>query len=251
MYDANIGYLSPKHIPLFVVALLFLIFSLPYAFMLTFIKFLRALSHWKLLTWVNRMKPIFDAYTGPYKNQYPFWTGFLLLTRNILFLIFAFNFTHEPGLNLMSCGLASLLILVLMTNLRGIYEKWPLDVLESSFHLNLGIVSVATLYTQLTHGNQVAVIYTSTGIATATFTAILLYHAFQKIQRFRCYHNWHTTQYSPLATNSSTPNYNTIPVINPNPDNLDEHEQEDWPPVKRFNQLREPLLEDTLEIAHP
>ena len=252
LYDANIGYLSPKHIPLFVVALLFLIvFSLPYAFMLTFIKFLRAFSHWKLLTWVNRMKPIFDAYTGPYKDQYPFWTGLLLLTRNILFLIFAFNFTDEPGLSLMSCALASLLILVLMTNLRGICKKWPLDALESSFHLNLGIVSVATLYTQLTHGNQVAVIYTSTGIATATFAAILLYHAFQKIQQFRCCDNWHITQYSPLATNSSTPNYNSIPVLNPNPDNLDKHEQEDWPPVKRFNQLREPLLEDTLEIAHP
>ena len=252
LYDANIGYLSPKHIPLFVVALLFLIvFSLPYAFMLTFIKFLRAFSHWKLLTWVNRMKPIFDAYTGPYKDQYPFWTGFLLLTRNILFLIFAFNFTDEPGLSLMSCALASLLILVLMTNLRGIHKKWPLDALESSFHLNLGIVSVATLYTQLTHGNQVAVIYTSTGIATATFAAILLYHAFQKIHRFRCCDNWHITQYSPLATNSTTPNYNTIPVLNPNPDNWDKHEQEEWPPVKRFNQLREPLLEDTPEIAHP
>ena len=53
------------------------------------------------------------------------------------------------------------------------------------------------------------------------------------------------------CTNSTTPNYNSIPVLNPNPDNLDKHEQEDWPPVKRFNQLREPLLEDTLEIAHP
>ena len=251
LYDANIGYLSPKHIPLFVVALLFLIiFSLPYAFVLTFIKFLRAFSHWKLLSWVNRMKPIFDAYTGPYKDQYPFWTGFLLLTRNILFLIFAFNFTDEPGLNLMSCALASLLILVLMTNLRGIYKKWPLDILESSFHLNLGIVSVATLYTQLTHGNQVAVIYTSTGIATATFTVIMLYHAFQKIRLFRCCDSEHT-QYSPLATNSTTPNYNTIPGLNPNPDNLGELDQEGWPPVKRFNQLREPLLEDTQEIAHP
>jgi len=138
LYDANIGYLSTKHIPLFVVAVLFLIFFLlPYAFVLTFIKFLKAYSHWKLLSWVNRMKPIFDAYTGPYKDQYPFWTGFLLVTRNTLFLIFAFNFTDEPGLNLMSCALASLLILVLIANLRGIYKKWSLDVLESSFHLNL------------------------------------------------------------------------------------------------------------------
>ena len=252
LYDANIGYLSAKHIPLFVVALLFLIFFLlPYAFGLTFVKFLKAYSHWKLLSWVNRMKPIFDAYTGPYKDQYPFWTGFLLLTRNILFLIFAFNFTDEPGLNLMSCTLASLLIVVLMSNLRGIYKKWPLDVLESSFHLNLGMLSVATLYTRLTDGNQGAVVYTSTGIVFATFTAILLYHAFQKIRGFRCCDNQHT-QYTPLATNSTTPS--ALPGPNPNPDNLepgDNGEHGNWPPVARFNQLREPLLDDTPENAHP
>ena len=249
LYDANIGYLSPKHIPLFVVALLFLmIFSLPYAFVLTFIKFLRANSHWKFLTWVNRMKPIFDAYTGPYKDQYHFWTGFLLIVRNILFLIFAFNFTDEPGLNLMSCASASLLILVLTTNLKGIYKKWPLDILESSFHLNLGIVSVATLYTLLTNGNQVVVIYTSTGIAIATFTAILLYHVFQKIRGFRCCNNQYT-QYTLLATNSATPS--TISSLNPTPDNSDKDEYENWPPVKRFNRLREPLLEQAPETEHP
>jgi len=252
LYDANIVYLSTKHIPLFVVAVLFLIFFLlPYAFVLTFIKFLKAYSHWKPLSWVNRMKPIFDAYTGPYKDQYPFWTGFLLLTRNILFLIFAFNFTDEPGLNLMSCALASLLILVLIANLRGIYKKWLLDVLESSFHLNLGIVSVATLYILPTTGNQGAVVYTSTGIAFASFTAILLYHALQKIRGFRCCDNQHT-QYTPLATNSTTPN--ALPDLNPNLDNLDSSnncEHGNWPPVAQFNQLREPLIDDTPENAHP
>ena len=225
-----------------------MIFSLPYAFVLTFIRFLRANSHWKFLTWVNRMKPIFDAYTGPYKDQYHFWTGFLLIVRNILFLIFAFNFTDEPGLNLMSCTSASLLILVLTTNFKDIYKKWPLDILESSFHLNVGIVSVATLYTLLTNGNQVVVIYTSTAIAIATFTAILLYHVFQKIRGFRCCDNQYT-QYTLLATNSATPS--AISSLNPTPDNSDKDEYENWPPVKRFNQLREPLLEQAPETEHP
>ena len=146
----------------------------------------------------------------------------------------------------MSCTSASLLILVLTTNLKGIYKKWPLDILESSFHLNLGIVSVATLYTLLTNGNQVAVIYTSTGIAIVTFTAILLYHAFQKIRGFRCCDN---TQYTLLNTNSTTPS--AISSMNLSSDNSDIDEYKNWPPVKRFNQLREPLLEHAPEIAHP
>ena len=65
-------------------------------------------------------------------------------------------------------------------------------------------MSVATLYTLLTNGNQVVVIYTSTAIAIATFTAILLYHLFQKIRGFRCCDNQYT-QYTLLATNSATP----------------------------------------------
>ena len=61
----------------------------------------------------------------------------------------------------------------------GIYKKQPLDILEFSFILNLGLLSVATLYTYNVGGDQAAVSYTSVGIALATFTGILFYHAWK------------------------------------------------------------------------
>ena len=32
----------------------------------------------------NRFKPLFDAYMGPYKDRYRYWTGILLLARVVL-----------------------------------------------------------------------------------------------------------------------------------------------------------------------
>ena len=54
LYDANIGYIFGKHIPLFLVAVLvFLILFLPYTLLLIFGQWLQAISHLRLFSWVN------------------------------------------------------------------------------------------------------------------------------------------------------------------------------------------------------
>jgi len=50
---------------------------------------------------VQRLKPLLDAYTGPYKDKYRFWTGLLLLVRAVLFLAIAVNALGDPSLNLL------------------------------------------------------------------------------------------------------------------------------------------------------
>ena len=55
LYDGNVPYLQGKHIPLFVVAALFGLVSLPYTFILLFIPCLQKKSNVKLLFWVNRL----------------------------------------------------------------------------------------------------------------------------------------------------------------------------------------------------
>ena len=73
LYDANIDYLSGKHIPLFIVAVLFFIFLfLPYTLLLLFGQWLQALSHLKLFSWVTsaRLKPFMDSYHAPYKPKH-------------------------------------------------------------------------------------------------------------------------------------------------------------------------------------
>ena len=77
--DGNVDYLRGRHIPLFVVALGFGLVTLPYAIVLFLVQWLQKGSHHCACSWVIKLKPLFDAYTGPYKIHCRFWTGFLLL----------------------------------------------------------------------------------------------------------------------------------------------------------------------------
>jgi len=65
LYDANIDYLSIKHIPLFVLAILvFIFFFVPYTLLLLFGQWLQAISHQRFFAWVNsaRLKIFLDSY---------------------------------------------------------------------------------------------------------------------------------------------------------------------------------------------
>ena len=73
----------------------------------------------------------------------------------------------------MAIAVACMCILPLI---RGVYRKWPLDILEFSFIINLGIFSVATAYVLNNGGNQTVVASISTMIAFVIFIGILLWH---------------------------------------------------------------------------
>ena len=176
VYDGNIDYLEGRHIPLFLAGLLAFIFLLPYTLVLIFVQCLRRRTGIRMLFWVRRLKPFFDAYTGPYKDKYSFWVGLLLLVQSNLFLVFAFNALGDPAVNLLATGLTGFLLAVVLQGLGGVYKKWPLNALESLSFLNVGILSQATLYVRNAGGNQTAVVSVSVGIAFLTFVAILFYH---------------------------------------------------------------------------
>ena len=82
LYDASIDYLSGKHIPLFIVAVLvFLFLFLPYTLLLLFGQWLQAISHLRLFSWVNstRLKAFMDSYHAPFKAKHRYWPGLLLV----------------------------------------------------------------------------------------------------------------------------------------------------------------------------
>ena len=96
LVDANIRYLIGKHIPLFLVALIFLlVLFLPYTALLLFLQCLWPRSHHRLLSWMRRIKPFLDAHIGPYKDKYHFWAGLLFLVRIILFFGICCQFTRR------------------------------------------------------------------------------------------------------------------------------------------------------------
>ena len=130
------------------------------------------------LSWVPKLKPFFDAYLGPYKDKYRYWTGLLLLVRILLLVIFSVNVLGDPNINLLAVAHTITCLLIVMWQSGGVYKKWPLNVLECSFLLNLSALSTTTLYIRLSGGNQAIAAYISSGVAFVTFFGILLYHIY-------------------------------------------------------------------------
>ena len=175
LYDANIDYLSGKHIPLFIVAVLvFLFLFLPYTFLLLFGQWLQAISHLRLFSWVNsaRLKPFMDSYHAPYKGKHRYWPGLLLMLRFVLLLVFALNPQQDPSGNLLAILVTSAFLVAWAWVSGGIYKNWCLDALECSFALNLIVLIGATFYVKFSQRSQLAVGYTSVSIAFATFVGV-------------------------------------------------------------------------------
>ena len=197
LYDGNVGYLQGKHVFLFVVAVaVFLFISLPFTFFLFLSPWLMSASSHRALRWINKFKPLFDAYQGPYKDKHRYWPGFLLLVRGILFLIFSFNVLHGPNVIL-------LVIIVTMHALSvfgwvggGVYRRWPLNALEFSFFLNLGILAATTSFVRFSGGSQAAAVYTSVTVAFLIFVGIVVYSIHHRLSPYlnlyqlikKCFH---------------------------------------------------------------
>ena len=176
-YDGNLDYLSGQHIFLFVFTLqFFIIFFIPYTLALFGIQWLQPISHYKALFWVNKLKPLFDAYTGPYKDKHRYWTGLLLLLRIGLFCVFSANTTGEPAINLLVIVIVIVCLFAYLGLLGGVYKYWPLNMLEYIFFLNLVILSAGTLYITAVERSVHAVTHVSVGTTLVITIFIVLYH---------------------------------------------------------------------------
>ena len=183
VHDANVS--LAKYLPLVFVALLFLIFLfLPYTLLLLLGQWLQPKSHLCLLYWVKnpKLKAILDTYHAPYKLKHRYWTGLLLFLRCVLFLVFAFNISGDDSVNLLVISSATFGIFAWFALSGAAYKNWYLNALELSFILNLGILAVATYHVNHSGGSQVAVSYTSVGIAFLTFVGIIIYHIYIRIK---------------------------------------------------------------------
>ena len=75
-YDGNVTFLSPRHIGLFIIGLLVTIFFLvPYSLLIPMTPYIVKLSHWKVFSLINTVKPLVDSYEAPFKDRYRFWTA--------------------------------------------------------------------------------------------------------------------------------------------------------------------------------
>ena len=235
-YDGNVDYLKGKHIALFVAALLLLVFiSLPYTVALLFIQCLQYRSRYRILAWVRRLKPLFDAYTGPYKDKHRYWLRLLLVVRVVLFLIFSVNVFGDPAISLLTIIVTTFCIYYFTITFGGVYKNIIMNMIEYSFFLNLGILSSATLFTTLTDRDQTAVVYTSVATAFATFMIITFYHILVRVTK---------EQWRQRFTERAISKLRTIkPTIKGKNNQQNQQNQNNPANHNPWIELREPLLQ--------
>ena len=187
--DGNVPYFNPQdHLILIIMAIIFLILTLPFALSLLCIRHVFSLSNCcRIFSWVNKLKPFFDAYTGPCKDSARFWTGLLLVTRLFLLLVHAI-YSNDHILPFLTNVAICLVLSAIMISLNGVYKNRYLNVLECSFILNIGLlftilVIVHIKITEQTWGT-VFVSHLLVSVALLTFFGILAFHIYQKCSGF-------------------------------------------------------------------
>ena len=96
--DGNVDYLGPKHLPLFVVAVVVLFFlCVPYTLILLLGQWLCRCKSQLISRKMFRIKPIMDAYHGPLKDKHYYWVGFLLISRAVIHVSQALIPSHSPS----------------------------------------------------------------------------------------------------------------------------------------------------------
>jgi hypothetical protein len=145
--DANVPYLHSKHLILTVVtSLLIVFFFLPYTLLLLLGHKLYNLSGRKYFRWLYRLKPLLDSYHAPYNINTRYWTGFLLLIRCALYIVFMLRSLSENKSFLAVALTFSLLGFVMGSVHAGrIYKKSVNNLLEAGTYLNLVILSTTAL----------------------------------------------------------------------------------------------------------
>lgn len=185
-YDGNVEYLKGKHITLFVVTLMFLVLLfLPYTLVLTVGQFLRSMRARRGLRWVKSIAfvSIMDAYHAPYHRRHRYWTGFMLLTRCVLFITFATNFKESALLsNMYAINVVIIAILTIKANISDVYKNPLIEKLELSFLLNLAILAATVYYLEGRREEQCECLTASVSISFAIFVAILVYHAYLQLK---------------------------------------------------------------------
>ena len=182
--DPNVEYAKGKHAGLFGFALLVSVFFvIPYTlFLLCHPVLEKHLSHFKLFKSWSHFKPIFDAYSGPMKDDYRCWPGLLLVTRIPVLLIVTF-FKNESHFLLLA---VAAIILSLSFIFGGVYRKKLNTIIEFWFLLNLCIM--ATLSVAFTDESKVLIWYnTCLSVFVFSFILIVIYHLHLQLSHIKCY----------------------------------------------------------------
>ena len=249
--DGNVAYVEGAHIALFAMALMAtVLYIVPFTLLLLLAPCLQACSSHLLLRWVNRQKPLLDAYQGPYNTNFRSWTGVMLLLRVVLFAIFAGNAFGNPQVNLIAIAIVILAVSMVLNCLKfNLYKRRFVQFLEGFFLSNLAIFAVATIFLKNSPSyfeNQEILTDVMVGSAFIVFIIIMVYHFYQRVREtavvhklVACCRNVHSDHENDIQNSIGTavsrpPNVTVVDLQSCKSNELE----------MRSFELREPLLTD-------
>ena len=148
--DGNIKYGSGKHLILVVFSCGVLVVGLAYPVLVLCAPLLERYSD-KCIPqkWnpVAKFKPLLDAYGGPYKDKYRFWSGVTLMVRLTLTVTFSFT---SGGLAVVNAYIITTVVVGTLTIwffTNGVYKSVYLSGLEVFYLLNIFLLCTVSLAT--------------------------------------------------------------------------------------------------------
>ena len=187
LHDGNLRFLQGKHIALVVVSTLFALFYIvPFTLLLLFAPVLRRVHNNRIVRLVQRLKPLLDAFQGPYKDRFHWWPGLMLMIRIILFIALTANTTHDPRLSALFVGVTALPLALF--SFREVYKNKLLNFHETAINVNMIVFVLWSLFnysasaskTQFTK-QQRATAYITISLFYIQFMAVLVYHIGKKL----------------------------------------------------------------------
>ena len=176
--DGNLDYLGYKHAPMFAVAVVALLFLwLPYTLLLLLGQWLQKCSHKRVTKLLMQLKPFLDAHYAPFKGHHRYWFGALLLVRAIILLISAMSPADNIGATVYSISVSS--ILLTYVGLM-VYRSVPVLMFESSFFVNLCLVTQTKILSKLYGGKEDIAVNFLIGVAFVQFLGFVLYKLFTR-----------------------------------------------------------------------
>ena len=149
--DGNIEYGSAKHLALLVFSCGVLVVGLAYPVLVLCAPLLERYSHKciPLHKWnpVAKFKPLLDAYGGPYKDKYRFWTGVTLMVRLIFTVTFFFTSGGLAVVNTANIITVIVGILTIWSFTNCVYKSIYISGLEVVYLLNIFLLSTVCLTT--------------------------------------------------------------------------------------------------------
>ena len=238
--NGSLEYLAGCHTTLFLLGMGIVLpfISLFTAFLLLFPlmeRYLPRFARWR--SWHVRLKPWYDAYGGPYKDRYRFWTGLLVMVRCFLVLVVTIDSEQELAADFL---VWVCLLFIPLVALLQIYKVALLNVLETIYF------SALVLVVFMSDTEKSVQLYLVIVVLLSLVTAILLFHIGQQLRPTRLgVFLWQI----PLHLKKNYRNHNqlvcTVSASEDN-DRIIKCTPESAIKFANYSELREPLLDDAV-----